>query len=459
MMFSALIASSRNSKVANALARRCLALSHAPNRVVSGNDVTSFAKEILKPQQRIVTAMAASEPRLFFDNLHQWLKDDPSLKGLTVYCANPNQSYPALVDASLEDSVHYITMFLTSAVRAHQSRMVSYLPHHLSAWAKAIQARGPIDIFWGTCTPPQANGYVSLGPSCVYEAESLRKAKMVVLEINPSLPYVHGSPVIPINRADAVIEGDAHDPLMLPQASYDDIDMTIAQSVAKLVPDEATVQFGIGSIPNALCDALEHHRDLGVHTEMINDCIMKLVEKGVVTGKAKTQRPERVVGSFALGSKGLYDYMHDNPEVTLLPGALVNGLEMFSRNHKMHSINTCVELDFTGQICSESVGHRELSGVGGAADTHIAAQRSEGGRGIIAVRSTAKNGASKIVSALKPGAKVSISRNDIDTVVTEYGVADLKGMSVSERVQALIQLAHPDHREQLTNDAIEHRYL
>jgi acyl-CoA hydrolase len=200
---------------------------------VQADDVTALAREVLRPQQRIVTAMAAAEPRLFFSHLHQWLKDDKSLKDLTIYCANPNHSYDVLTDRTLADSVKFIAMFLTSAVRNHQSKMVSYLPHNLSAWNKAIHTRGPIDVFWGSCTPPQANGYVSLGPSCVYESDVLRKAKMVVLEVNPNLPYVHGSTVMPIDRADVVIEGSSHELLTLPDSSFDSIDMQIATRVAE----------------------------------------------------------------------------------------------------------------------------------------------------------------------------------------------------------------------------------
>ena len=177
--------------------------------------------------------MAASEPRLFFNHLHQWLSDDKSLKGLTIYCANPNDAYDVLTDRKLTDSVNFMALFLTSAIRHHQSQMVSYMPQNLSAWSKAIHARGPIDIFWGTCTPPQSNGYVSLGPSCVYEADVMRKAKLVVLEVNPNLPYVHGSTVMPIDRADVVIEGSSHDLLTLPEGTFDSTDMQIAERVAK----------------------------------------------------------------------------------------------------------------------------------------------------------------------------------------------------------------------------------
>lgn len=192
---------------------------------------------------------------------------------------------------------------------------------------------------------------------------------------------------------------------------------------------------------------------------MVNNAMLQLIEAGAVTGRRKTRFPWQVVGAFALGTPDLYRFIHDNPGINFQPGALVNDALELGRNALMTSINTCVELDLTGQICSESIGHRELSGVGGATDTHIGAQRSEGGRGIIALRSTTADGESKIVTELKPGAKVSISRNDVDTVVTEYGVAELAPLSAAERVHALVRIAHPDHRERLEREARELRYI
>ncbi|EDQ90698.1 uncharacterized protein MONBRDRAFT_7153 [Monosiga brevicollis MX1] len=410
-------------------------------RVVSVDKIDEVASAVLRPDSRIVTAMAVSEPYYFYHNIHRWLEMDSTLTDLKVYCANPNEPVPIFADKNLGERIHFTTMFLNHAIRHLQGRRVSYMPHHLSTWSENILRAGPINVFWGSCTPPQENGYVSLGPGCVYETDIMRKADVVILEVNPNIPYVHGSPVIPIESADILIDGCTAELQKLPKAEYDDIDMIIARYVADLIPDEATIQFGIGGIPNALGDALLEKRDLGVHTEMINDCLMKLFQSGVVTGKYKSRYPERMVGSFALGTQDLYDFMNDNPGVFLVPGRIVNSMEEFSRQHMMHSINTCVELDLTGQIVSESVGHRQLSGVGGAADTHVAAQKSPGGRSIIAVRSTSKNGQSKIVSQLQAGAKISISRNDVDTVITEYGVAPLKGLSVQERVVVCICLA------------------
>jgi acyl-CoA hydrolase len=238
-------------------------------------------------------------------------------------------------------------------------------------------------------------------------------------------------------------------------------DRRIAEYIADLIANGSTIQLGIGGIPNAIGDALKNHRDLGVHTEMINDTIMDLYLKGIVTGRMKSIWPGKIVGSFIYGTKALYEFAHDNPALELHPSSVVNDPYRLGRNYKMVSVNTAVEVDLTGQVCSESVGHAELSGVGGAFETHIGAQRSEGGRGIIALRSTTGGPSpqSKIVFELKPGAKVSVSRNDVDTIVTEYGVAQLMGKSVGERVKAMTAIAHPDFREDLLVQAKKVGYL
>ena len=192
---------------------------------------------------------------------------------------------------------------------------------------------------------------------------------------------------------------------------------------------------------------------------MINDTVVQLVRSGAITGRHKSLWPERIIGAFIYGSDELYEFSHKNPLLELHPASLVNDPYRIGRNCRMISINTAVEIDLTGQVCSESIGHLELSGVGGATDTHIGAQRSKGGRGIIALRSLTRNHESKITSELKPEAKVSISRNDIDTVITEYGIAELRGRTVAERAKSLIAIAHPDHREILTRDANHYGYL
>lgn len=402
----------------------------------------------------IVTAMAAAEPQLFFKHISENRQLFSNKK--TLFCANPSQSYPCFTDEGFEN-LQVVVMFLTASVRRHVGSRLQYFPQHLSQWASHLAQRG-IDLYWGACSPPDSRGFVSLGPSCCYESELLAKAKHVVLEVNPNIPMTYGSTTVALNDVDHFIEGDYDLPEVgKPRISAED--RTIASHIAHLIPDGATLQLGIGSIPNAIGEALGDKKDLGIHTEMINDTMMDLYLKGVVNGKRKSRWPGKLVGSFAYGSKALYEFLDGNPVVELHPASVVNDSYRMGKNTLMTSINTAVEIDITGQVCSESVGHKELSGVGGASETHIGAQRSEGGRGIVALHSTAKNGESKIVLELKPGAKVSISRNDLDTVVTEYGVAMLRGMTVSERVKALIGIAHPVFRDELTQKAKDLAYI
>jgi acyl-CoA hydrolase len=416
----------------------------------------SDALQLVTSGSRIVVAMAGAEPQEFFNHIGTRCRN---LKGVTVHCANPSKEYDCFKDLELAGRISLEVMFLTSAVRNYQGHdMVHYVPQHLSQWASNIFSRGEVDIFWGSCTPPDDRGFVSLGPGACYESEVLKRAKKVVLEVNPQMPMTFGSTHVPMSWIDHLVETNHPLPTLEP-AAIDPEDEEIAATVAELVPDRATVQFGIGGIPNALANALADKKDLGVHTEMINDAMMDLYNRGVITGRFKSIWPGKIVGAFVYGSEKLYDFVDDNPLIELQPASVVNDPYRIGRNHLMTSINTAVELDLTGQVCSESIGHRELSGVGGASETHIGAQRSEGGRGIIAIRSITRSGKSKIVFELTPGAKVSISRNDIDTVVTEYGVAKLKGHSVAQRVKDMIRIAHPSFRDELMSQARKAHYL
>ncbi|MEZ4743143.1 MAG: acetyl-CoA hydrolase/transferase C-terminal domain-containing protein [Bdellovibrionota bacterium] len=411
----------------------------------------------LASNQTIVTAMAVSEPKLFFCNLESYAN---KLENLHVYCANPGERYSCFQNEALSGHLILNTMFLTSVVRKeHGHGVVHYIPQHLSQWTKHLIKKTDLDIFWGSCTPPDAHGFVNLGPSACYEAEVLRKAKKVILEINPNLPYVHGSTHIPVSWVDNFIESP-HPLMVIDRPKISEKDRSIANYVAELIEDGSTLQLGIGGIPNAIGEALKNKKDLGIHTEMINDTIMDLYHCGAITGRKKTLWPDKIVGSFALGTKELYEFMNHNPIIELQPSSLVNDPTRIGRNYHMKSINTAVEIDLTGQVCSESVGHRELSGVGGASDTHVGAQNSPNGRGIIAMHSTTSdNQHSKIVFELMPGAKVSISRNDVDTVVTEYGVAQLAGESVASRIKKLVAIAHPNFRDDLLSKAKKIGYI
>lgn len=334
-----------------------------------------------------------------------------------------------------------------------------YVPQHLSRWANNILRRNEIDVFWGTCSPPSEKGFVSLGVNACYEPEILRKAKKVILEINPNMPVVYGDTFVACEDVDLFLANERSLPILQSEEA-DSIDRIIAEYISELVPDGATIQLGIGGIPNAVGECLTHKKNLGIHTELFTESMKTLYEHGVVNGSCKTLWPRKMVATFVYGSESLYRFVGENPSVELHPASIINDPNRICRNHKMISINTAVEIDITGQVCSESVGHRELSGVGGAADTHTGAQRSDGGRGVIAIRSMTSDGKnSKICFELKPGAKVSISRNDIDTVVSEYGVAELIGQSVADRAKSLIAIAHPSVRDQLYFDAQRAGYI
>jgi acyl-CoA hydrolase len=438
------------------------------------------AINFIQCNQTVVASMAAGEPRGLLERLGGRARE---ISGTRVFCANPTRDYSCFTDTGLDANVSMEVMFLTAAVRQNKAPAhVHYVPNHLSQWSRHIfsvaamppaagkagfwvdrtkrpESQKPVDVFWGSCSLPDQRGFVSLGLNACYEPEVLRRAKCVILEINPHMPVTSGATAVHLDEVDYLIE-QAHELPVLDGVTATPEDEKIAGHVAELVPDEATIQLGIGAIPNAIGRALIGRRDLGVHTELINDAIMHLYEAGAINGSKKTMWAGKITGAFVYGSRKLYDFVDRNPGIELQPASLVNDPARIARNHRMTSINTAIEVDLTGQVCSESLGHREISGVGGATDTHVGAQRACAGRGIVALRSTTRDGkASKIVSALAPGAKVSISRNDIDTIVTEYGIAELAGKNVSQRARAMIAIAHPVFRDELTQIAKKEGYL
>jgi len=401
--------------------------------------------------------MAAAEPSAFFERLGDRARQ---LQSINVHCANPSRGYDCFQASDLEGRLSINVMFLTTAIRGHQGHgVVHYVPQHLSQWTANLWRSGPIDIFWGSASAPDSRGFVSLGVGGCYESEVLRRARKVILEVNPRMPVTYGDTLVPLGMVDHFIMNEHPLPSLKPSTPSRE-DEEIAVHTAGLVSDGSTIQLGIGAIPDAVGKLLATKKDLGVHTELINDAMMELSLRGVVNGRKKSLWPGKIVGAFVYGSEELYRFVDKNPMIEIHPASVVNDPIRIGRNHKMVSINTAVEIDLTGQCCSESVGHRELSGVGGATDTHIGAQRSAEGRGIIALRSTTADAReSKIVFELKPGAKVSISRNDIDTVITEHGIAELKGQSVGERVRRLVAIAHPSFRDELLFKARGAAYL
>ena len=289
----------------------------------------------------------------------------------------------------------------------------------------------------------------------------IEKADLVILEINPNMPYTLGDVQLHVRDIDYMIKVDYQPPVM-PDAPFSEKDAVIGKYIADMVPDGSCIQLGIGGIPNAVAEALKTKNDLGVHTEMLTTGMMKLAKMGVITGKYKQINKGKMVAAFAMGEPELYEFMDYNPSIAIMDGAWVNDPYVIAQNGNQVSINTTIEVDLTGQCASESLGSRQFSGTGGQADTAIGAQMSKNGKSIIALYSTAmvkdKDGnrheVSKIVPQLMAGATVSLSRNDVDRVVTEYGVAELRGTDLRERVERLIAIAHPKFREELHDDAV-----
>lgn len=312
----------------------------------------------------------------------------------------------------------------------------------------------PIDVALIQVSPPDAHGYCSLGPSVDVSLAAIRSAKYVIAQVNPRVPRTHGDGLIPFSMLHASIEVD--EPIYeVRPGEIDATDRKIGQYVASLVEDGATLQLGIGGIPNATLAELIHHKGLGVHTEMFTDGIIDLVERGVITGEHKTILPYRIVSSFVMGSQRVYDFINDNPAVSMKQASFTNDTAIIRRNPKVTAINSAIEIDMTGQVCADTIGTMQYSGVGGQMDFVRGASLSDGGKPIIALPSVTGKELSKIVPFLKEGAGVTTTRAHVHHVVTEWGIADLYGQNLRQRARLLINIAHPDHREELERQAYE----
>ncbi|MBL6989039.1 MAG: acetyl-CoA hydrolase/transferase family protein [Bacteriovoracaceae bacterium] len=338
---------------------------------------------------------------------------------------------------------------------------VTFVPNMLHrAGIDRISVKKP-NIFFGTCTPPDNKGFVSLSLGITYEKDIIEAAKIVVLEVNENLPRTFGDTHIHISDVDFFVEHHKDIPV-LPTVAPDEIETQIGNHIATLVDDGSTIQLGIGGIPNAAALSLKDKNDLGVHTEMFVDSMMDLYERGVITNKKKSLFKDKFITTFAMGSRRLYDWLDNNMAVEFQRGRWVNDPAVIRKNSRMVSINTCITVDFTGQVASESIGTRQYSGTGGQTDTAVGAKNAYDGLGksIIACRSTAKNDTvSTITPTLPLGSAVTLHRSNTDHVVTEYGIAYMRGRTVQERTQNLIAIAHPKFRNELTAQAKELGYI
>jgi acyl-CoA hydrolase len=342
---------------------------------------------------------------------------------------------PMFVGPNIRESIH--------------SGRGSYIPVFLSE-APALFRDGtiPIDVAMISVSPPDVHGYCSLGTSIDISLAAVQSARYIIAQINSKMPRTHGDGFIHISRLHAAVECDE----ALPEISIEPLNDTvkaIGKHVAELIEDGATLQLGIGSIPNAVLSFLNNHKNLGIHSEMFSDGILPLVESGVINGSQKNKHRGMIVGSFAVGTRRLYDFMHDNPVLKMLDFSYVNSVEVIRKNPKVSAINSAIEIDLSGQICADSLGTKIYSGIGGQMDFIRGAALSDGGKPIIAMPSVARSGESRIVPVLRSGAGVVTTRGHVHYVVTEFGSVNLHGKTIQERAKLLTSIAHPSHREWL----------
>lgn len=417
------------------------------------------ALSLVKSGDVVVTGLGAAEAGLFMESIHT-IAD--RVRGVTITNCNPTHA-GEFYKSEYVDAFSVDGWFFAPAMRkAHSQGNMAYIPNHLHLAATKWLYRHKPNIFVASASMPDQNGYISLSTSNTYEKRMLEAADISILEINPNFPFTYGDLVVHVSDVDYLLEADYPVPVV-PTAPFNEKDAAIGKLITGYVPDGACIQLGIGGIPNAVAECLKEKNDLGVHTELITSGMAELVKLGVVTNKRKQINRGQMVATMILGAEELYRFADRNPGVALYDGAWVNDPYVIAQNDRQISINTSLEVDLTGQCASESIGSRQFSGTGGQADTAIGAQMSKGGRSIIALYSTAmvkdiktgeRHEVSKIVAQLQTGAAVSLSRNDVDLVITEYGAADLRGASINERVRSLIEIAHPKFRDELLDNAL-----
>ena len=364
----------------------------------------------------------------------------------------------------MEGHLRVNTLFISPNVRTavHEGR-ADFTPVLLSEVPLLFrEGHLPLDVVLVQVSPPDEHGFCSLGIEAGLVKTPAQVAKTVIAEVNEQMPRTLGDSFIHFSKIDFAVP--VNYPLAeLPMGEPNDLSMSIGRHIADLIEDGSTMQMGIGAIPDGVLNYLEDKRDLGVHTELFSDGVMKLIQQGIITNERKTLHTGKIVAGFILGSHELYDFVDDNPIIELHPTEYVNDPFVIAQNEKMISINSAIEVDLTGQVCADSIGPNLYSGVGGQLDFVYGAARSKGGKPIIALPSTATPGGgeaiSRIVATLKPGAGVVTTRNHVHYIATEYGIAYLYGKTIKERSRALIEIAHPEFREELERQAFELNYL
>ena len=428
-------------------------LEHYHHKLVSAEE----AIQVIQSGQRVFLTGNCSVPQRLLRALCQRapeLHDVEIVQVLTIGDAE-------YVQPGMEKHLRVNTLFISDNVRAAVNEgRADFTPIFLSEIPGLFRSgQLPLDVALIHVSPPDEHGFCSFGIEVGVTKPAAHCAKIVIAEVNEHMPRTLGDSFIHVSQLDYIVPVSYR----LPEVTFGtpgEVQKRIGQYVAELIEDGATLQIGIGGIPDAVLLYLRDKKDLGIDTEMFSDGVIELVEAGIITNERKTLHPGKIIAGFLLGSQRLYDFVDNNPLVELHPTDYVNDPFLIAQNEKMVAINSAIEVDLTGQVCADSIGHRFYSGVGGQIDFIRGAARSKGGKPIIALPSTARNGTiSRIVAELKPGAGVTTTRNDVHYVVTEYGVAYLHGKTIRQRVEALINIAHPDFRADLRKAAQEYHYI
>lgn len=428
------------------------------NKIFESRMVTAEqAVQHIQSGQRLFLTGNCSVPQKLLGAL---VKHAPNLQNVEI-CQALTIGPADYVAPEMEGHLRVNTMFISANIRkaVHEGR-ADFTPVLLSEFPLLFK-RGvlPLDVALIHVSPPDEHGFCSLGIEVGLTKSAAESAKLIIAEVNEQMPRTLGDSFIHVSRLNYVVPVDYPLPeIDMASEGPTEVIESIARHISTLIPDGATMQMGIGAIPDAVLKYLFEKRDLGIHTELFSDGIIDLVEAGVLTNARKTLHAGKIIAGFILGTRRLYDWCDDNPLIELHPTEYVNDPFVIAQNERMVAINSAIEVDLTGQVCADSIGHRLYSGVGGQLDFIYGASRAKGGVPIIALPSTAKN-FSRIVASLKPGAGVVTTRNHVRFVVTEYGIADLYGKSIRQRAQALINVAHPQFREELTRQARELHYI
>ncbi|BAL26447.1 acetyl-CoA hydrolase/transferase family protein [Azoarcus sp. KH32C] len=409
------------------------------------------AAALVKSGDTIVVPTGVGEPPSLLEALSERRH---GLENVTVSQILPLRKYGYFDPETVRNIRHSAYFFGGASRPGGQAGWVDFVPNYFSELPQLID-RGltPADVVFSMASPMDEHGYFSLSLAPDYTMAAVKKARAIILEVNPNVPFAYGDCHVHVSQVAAIVTSDG--PLTevgLP--AIGPVQEAIGKYVADLIDDGSTLQIGYGGIPDAVVMQLKHKHDLGIHTEMIGDGILTLIESGAVTNRKKTHKPGKMLATFALGSNKLYQYMHRNPSLEMHPVDVTNDPYLAAQNDKLIAINATMQVDFLGQCGSESLGFAPYSGTGGQADFVRAANRSKDGKAFIVLPSTAKDGSiSRIVPTLTPGTHVTTSKNDINYVVTEYGVAQLRGKSAKQRCEALIGIAHPDFRGELREAA------